>query len=332
VRAAVTGANGFLGSNLVRRLVETGWSVAALVRATSDRTFLDGLDGVEIVGAGLGDAAALVRTFRGADVVFHCAARASDWGPPAEFHESNVRTTERVVAAAADAGCGRLVHIGSTVVYGFGGHVDSDETAPHAPDPFPYCTTKLEGERRATAIARERGLPLAVVRPGNVFGRNDRVTTVHMYKFLLAGKYAHVAGGRPLTCPTYVENLVDAIVLAATAPGAVGEDFIVTDGLRISWREYVDRTCGALGVKPPWLSVPAAPVYGAAAAVEGLWRLARSATPPAITRYRIRQVRRDYHFSIAKARRLLEWAPRVGLDEALARTAAWYRETAGMRS
>jgi len=324
VKAIITGANGFVGSNLARRLLEEGWDVAGIVRKTSDLTFLSGL-GLHLTDIGLESTDQIARAFDGADVVYHCASRASDWGPIDVFRESNVENTRRVMLAAAAAGVGRVVYIGSTVVYGFRGHVNTDEVGAKSPATFPYCVTKLEAEWQVEEIARDKGLDYVIIRPGNVFGPYDRVTTIELYKFLLAGKFAHVSGGRALTCPTYVENLIDAIVLAATAANSACEDFIITDGLHITWREYIEKTCEILGAPLPRFSVPAGPVYAAAIVAEGLYKLVGARTPPPITRYRISQVRNNYHFSIEKARRLLDFEPRVGLDEAIRRTAQWYR-------
>jgi len=324
MKAVITGANGFVGSNLARRLLADGWSVAGIVRKTSDLSFLRGLD-VELLDLGLEDAGALARAFASADALFHCASRASDWGPMRVFREANVDNTARVMQAAAAAGVGRVVYVGSTVVYGFGGHIDTAEDAPKRPEPFPYCVTKLEAERLVERAAREAKLPCAIVRPGNVFGPNDRVTTIHLYRYLLAGKFVYVDGGRTLTCPTYVGNLVDAMVLAAANAQSGCEDFIITDGLQITWREYIEATCEALGAPPPRHSIPSGPAMAAATAAEFLYKLARAKQPPPITRYRIGQVRRDYHFSIDKARRVLGFEPRVGLRDALARTVEWYR-------
>jgi len=322
--AIITGANGFIGSNLSRRLASDGWRVTGIVRKTSDLSFLRGIE-MELIDAGLEDAGVLGRAFAGADVVFHCAARASDWGSMEVFRRSNVDATRHVLDAAAKAAVRRIVFISSTVVYGFGGHVDTDESAPKRPEPFPYCLTKLEAERLVEQVARQHGIEFAIIRPGNVFGPNDRITMLRLLEFLKRRKFIYVNGGRPLTCPTCVENLVDAIVLAGTKREAANEDFIITDGLRITWREYIEAICRELGVTPPRLSVPGGPVYAAAALVESIWKAAGANDAPVITRYRIGQVRRDYHFSIAKARRLLGFEPKVNLDEAISRTVRWWK-------
>jgi nucleoside-diphosphate-sugar epimerase len=324
MNAVITGANGFIGSNLARRLLRDGWGAAGIVRKTSDLTFLDGL-GFRLSDMGLEDTDAIARAFDGADVVFHCASRTSDWGPMEVFRKSNIDATKNVMRAASAAGVRRVVYVGTVAVYGFLGNVDTDEAAPKRPALLPYCVTKLEAERQVEKIARDEGLEYVIVRPGIVFGPRDRVTTIGLYKFLLAGKFAYINGGRPLTCPTYVENLVDALVLAGEREEAACGDFIITDGLRITWREYVTKTCEALGAPMPRHSLPAGPVYAAAVAAESVYRLFGAKNPPAITRYRISLVRNDFHFSIGKARRRLGFEPKVDLEEAIRRTAEWYR-------
>jgi nucleoside-diphosphate-sugar epimerase len=135
----------------------------------------------------------------------------------------------------------------------------------------------------------------------------------------------YISRGRPLTCPTYVENLIDAILLAIDRKDTVGETFIITDGLEITWKEYMDKIAEKLGVRRPLFSVPYPVAYSAAAVCEAILKLFRSKKPPIITRYRIANVGKDYHFSIKKARAKLGFQPRVSLDEGMERTVEWYK-------
>ncbi len=323
-KTVLTGANGFLGSTLSRRLLDENLRPIGIVRETSDLSFLDGVN-LDLKTIGLRNPDSLVEVFSGADVVFHCASRTSDWGPMEAFWTANVEHTERVVRAAARADVSRLVYVGSTVVYGFGGHRNTDETAPKQPDSFPYCVTKFEAEKRIRKLGRENGLPYTIIRPGNVYGPRDRVTSTKLFPHLENGTYVHVNGGNPLTCPTYVGNLVDSLLLAARSEEAVNRGYIVTDGLQVSWKEYIDRICECLEVPPPEWSVPSWLVYPAASGLETFYRWCGKEHPPPITRYRIRQVSRDYHFSIDRARNELGYEPRVELDEGISRTVDWYR-------
>jgi nucleoside-diphosphate-sugar epimerase len=188
--------------------------------------------------------------------------------------------------------------------------------------PFAYCESKKQAEREVFAS----GLEVTAIRPGNVFGPRDHTFIDKYAQALEQGKGGYVGGGRSWTCPAYVENLADAIALACFEPGAAGEAFLVTDGLDIDWRTFTEKLADELGVKRPGLSIPFWLAYPLAAVMEGAYRVVGAANSPLLTRYRVCNGGRDYHFSIAKARRVLKYEPKVGLEEALRRTVRWYRE------
>ena len=123
-----------------------------------------------------------------------------------------------------------------------------------------------------------------------------------------------INNGNALTCPTYIENLTDALWLAATKEEAIGETFIISDGLDISWGQFIEKICHQLQVPAPTISINFKLAYGLATLVEGIYKLFRIKNAPPITRYRICNAGRDYHFSIEKARNLLGYSPCVDLD------------------
>lgn len=324
MRAFVTGANGFLGANLVRRLLAEGHDVRGFVRPTSDLSFLDGT-GVDLVRGSLSEVADLARAAAGCDVFFHVAGLSSDWAPWTDFFRANVLGARSAARAARDAGAGRLVHVSSAAVHGFSGYRDRGEDDPSPPSPFPYVETKRRGEAAVVEALEKDGPECVVVRPGNVYGPYDRVTMRPMLKAMESGFMGVLDGGRRLTCPVYVDNLVDAMLLAAEHPAAAGRAYLVTDGLEITWREYVDALASALDLPPPRLSVPVPLARTLARAFESVYRAAGVLrTAPPLTLYRVANGGTDYHFSIARARRELGFAPRVSLTEACRRTAAWF--------
>ncbi len=318
----VTGANGFIGSHACERFLAAGHRVRGLVRRTSDLSFLDGLDVERVVGD-VTDAATLRAAVEGVEVVVHVAGFASDWGPRAKFLAVNLGGTTNVAEAAAAAGVRRLVHVSSASVHGFSGFRGATEDAPTPKTPFPYVESKRRAEEWLSGFARSSPVETTVIRPGNVFGPRDHTFVEKYAAALVSGSIGYVSKGRRWTCPTYVENLADALVLAAFVPAARGETFLVTDGLEIDWRTFTERLAGLLSVEAPRLSVPFAVGYPLAATCEALWHLFRAANPPLLTRYRICNGGRDYHFSVEKAKRLLSWAPAVPFDVALERTAEW---------
>ncbi|MCU0728462.1 MAG: NAD-dependent epimerase/dehydratase family protein [Planctomycetes bacterium] len=316
----VTGSNGFIGSNLVRRLLADGHEVSGLVRPDSDLSFVEGVEYRRVAGD-LADLAALRAGAAGAEVVFHVAALASDWGSYRTFYRTNVEGTAHVLAVARDCGVRRVVHVSSTVVHGFTGFFDRSEDDPQPPSRYPYVETKRLAEGLLFAA---EGVEVTAIRPGNVFGPRDRVTSLPLLTALRKGAMGVLDGGRRFTCPTYVENLIDALVLAAVVPGAAGRAYLVTDGLAITWREFTDALADAIGVPRPKLSLPVPIARLAAAAMEGVWAGMGALKPPPLTRYRVANGGTDYHFSVKRARAELGWAPRVGLSEAVRRTAEWF--------
>jgi len=321
----ITGVNGFIGSHVAVRLLACGHRVRGLVRSTSDLRFIRRLD-VDLRPGDVTDRDSLARAADGVDVVVHVAGLASDWGPYERFHRVNVLGTRCVAETAHTAGVRRLVHISTTALHGFSGFRDADETYPMPETGFPYCETKKVAERWLSGYMRSTPMEITVIRPGNVYGPRDHTFVGKYLDALRDGRIAYVDGGTHWTCPTYVENLAEAIRLACFDPAAAGEAFIVTDGLAIDWRTFTEKLAGELGVPGPGRSVPYWMAYTAAAAMEAAWRLVGSAAPPLLTRYRISNGGRDYHFSTEKARRVLRYEPPVGLDEAVRRTVNWYRQ------
>jgi len=330
LKSFITGINGFIGSNLAARLIKEGQEVSGLVRKTSDLSFLKGLK-VKLFFGDLSSRTLLDKATEGVDIVYHVAGLASDWGPIELFRKINVEGTKNLLKSSLESGVKRFVFISSTAVHGFGGFHNATEDFPKTPTIFPYCITKREAEDLVNRFHKERGLPTLIIRPGNVFGPKDRTTFVKMAELLEKGQMVYINRGKPLTCPTYIENLVDAILLAVNREDTVGETFIITDGLEITWKEYIDKIAEKLGVRRPLLSIPYSLAYSAGAVCEAILKLLRSKRPPIITRYRIANVAKDYHFSIEKAKIKLGYQPRVSLDEAMERTVKWYKNNSRYR-
>jgi nucleoside-diphosphate-sugar epimerase len=330
MRVFITGINGFIGSNLAARLIGEGQEVSGLVRKTSDLSFLEGLT-VKLFFGDLSNRALLDKVTQGVDVVYHVAGLASDWGSMELFRKINVEGTKNLLESSLKSEVKRFIFISSAAVHGFGGFQNATEESQKTATIFPYCITKMEAEDLVNRFHRERGLPTLIIRPGNVFGPKDRTTFVKMAELLEKRQMVYISRGRPLTCPTYVENLLDAILLAVNRKDTVGETFIITDGLKITWKEYFDKIAEKLGVRRPLFSIPYPIAYSAAAVCEAILKLLRSKRPPIITRYRIANAGKDYHFSIEKARAKLGYQPRVSLDEAMERTVKWYKSNSKYR-
>jgi nucleoside-diphosphate-sugar epimerase len=325
MRVLVTGANGFLGSALVRRLLRDGHEVRAFARSRQRAENVADLP-LEVVYGDVVDPESLRSAMGDIEVVHHVAGLASDWAPLSAFESVNVTGVENVLTAARATGVRRVVHISSAAVHGFAGYRDRRESDPTPPTPFPYVETKRRGEEIALAAHADGGPEVVVMRPGNVYGPRDGVTSIHLLRAMRSGTMGVIDGGRYLTCPAYVENVVDAVALAATVPDAAGRAYLVTDGLEITWSEWLAEMARAMGIAPPRLSVPKRLAEGLAAVCEGVWRTFRIRRAPPLTRYRVANGGHHYHFSIERARDELGWEPHVDVAEACRRTVAWFEE------
>ncbi len=322
----VTGANGFIGSNLCRHLLAHGYEVVALVRPSGDRRFLADRPDLRIVEGDITDRASLERAMKGIEVVHHVAGHASDWGSWPAFRAANVEGVRNVLEAARTAGVRRVVHLSSVSVYGFPGGVDLTEDTPFVPRPHDrYIATKVEGERLAMG-GNGHGIEVTAVRPGGVYGANDRTTTAKLAPALESGRFGFVDGGRHVMAPCHVDNLADMMRLAGGSPAAPGEAFNAMDAGRVTWRQFIGWMCEDLGCPLPRLSLPGPLVWPLAVAMEGVGKAVGMRESPPLNTYRLRAVMRDSHYSTAKAGRLLGWRPAVSTRDGVADAVAWYRD------
>jgi nucleoside-diphosphate-sugar epimerase len=316
----VTGATGFVGGRLVAALAERGHRVRALTRRATDFEALEA-SGAEVVRGDLADPASLVRAAEGVSLVFHAAARVSDWGPRETFLAANVEGTRNLVAACREAGVARLVHLSSLTVLGLprDGRLVDERTPPARPARGDFYTeSKLAGERivrEAHGIGR---LETTVVRPGAIWGPGDPNVVPRIVRLLRRGAMPYVGDGRNLVGLVHVENLVRGLLLAGSVPAAAGEVFHVTDDEEITAREAIDGIADALGVARPRFSIPFPVVLAVAALVEGTARALRLRPPPPLTRYGARFVACHARYALAKARLELGYEPAVSFREGVA--------------
>lgn len=313
----LTGATGLVGSHVAEEALRRGHHVKALVRASSDTTHLDAL-GVEKVAGDLEDTDALRRGVSGADWVINCAAKVGDWGPLEEFRRLNVAALRLLLDAASEAGVERFVHVSSLGVYEGRDHHGTDETVPTAAQALDgYTRSKVEAEALALSYVKDRDLPLTVVRPGFIYGERDRTVLPKLLNSLRSGVFRYFGSGdQALNC-IYVKNLVHAIFLAAESPAAVGEVFNVTDGRRVSKREFVGRVAELAGLKPPKAKIPLWLARFLANVMEGVAIRRGSTTPPLVNKARYKFLGLNLDFSVEKARRVLGYDPPFTTEEGL---------------
>ncbi|HEV8629933.1 MAG TPA: NAD-dependent epimerase/dehydratase family protein [Thermoanaerobaculia bacterium] len=242
-RVLVTGASGFVGGRLAERLaLQHGARVRVLVRGVAGAARVARLP-VELLRGDVTDATAMAEATAGCDVVFHCAYGTS--GSQKRRAWVNRVGTRRVLAAAA-AGVQRVVHLSTLMVYGQTGDGDLDETAPRRRFGNPYSDSKLAAEREAMAWARAGRAPVVVLQPTAVYGPWGGVWTAQPLQALRSGRWILVDDGAGTANAVYVDDLVSAMLLAATREGVVGEAFLVSGPEPATWRELYGRFAAML--------------------------------------------------------------------------------------
>lgn len=325
MKVLVTGANGFVGAILCRKLIERGDRVVGLVRKTSDLSLLEHVPVRLIVGS-LEDRASLSHAVQNVKIVYHTAAAVSDWGTLEMFRRINVDGTRSLIEAAVEAGVKRFVYVSSVAVHSFIGTSDLNEDAPQFPSPFPYVQSKREAEKLVMAYHRQGNIQVTIVRPGDVYGPGDRVSLLKMAPLLERGIMGTINGGRALGAFAYVENLVDGMILVGTRSEAIGQAYVITDGIKLTWKDYFEKLTRALEVHRPRYSINGHLAYGLASVLEWIYRTLRIRSRPLLTRYVVRHAMGDFHFRIDKAKKELGYQPRINIDEAIQATADWYQK------
>jgi len=322
--ALVTGATGFVGSAVLRTLLDDGYKVRALARAASPRANLAGLD-VEVVEGDLSDPASLARAIGGARYLLHVAADYRLWArDPEEIVRNNLTGTRAIMSAALSAGVERVVYTSSVATLGFRSDgAPSDETLPLTAETAigAYKRSKVLAERMVERMIADEGLPAVIVNPSTPIGPRDikPTPTGRIIVEAATGKIpAFVDTGLNLV---HVDD-VAAGHLLAVKHGVIGERYIL-GGEDVSLRQMLTDIAGMAGRKPPTVNLPRAPLYPLAVLMEAFGQI--TGKEPMLTRDALKMASHRMFFSSAKAARELGYTARPyreGLSDAL----DWFRQ------
>lgn len=317
----VTGAGGFTGGALARRLAEKGYEVRGTVRQSGDTSLLEKA-GVEVISGDIGNLDDVKRMVAGCTHVFHIAALFRRAGvPDSEYRRVNVGGTRFLLDSAHEAGVKRFIHCSTIGVCGHISNPPANEDTPYNPGDI-YQVTKMEGEKLALNYFRSGQMNGLVVRPASIYGPGD-LRLLKLFRMINSGRFVIVGSGKPMFHTVYIDDLVDGFLLAMETDILNGDVFIIAGGEYVPLNELFNMIADTLGVKPPRVRVPAWPVQMLGSVMEKIC-IPLGISPP-IYRRRVDFFTKSRAFDISKAKSMLGYSPRVSLADGLARTAAWYR-------
>ena len=316
-RALVTGANGFVGTRMVDRLLHRRVGVRALVRQRLPKG--PAPVGLERVHGDVTRVESLLAAMAGCDVVFHCA-----WGGESldDARLVNVEGTRNVIEAAAAAGVRRVVHLSTMAVHGDDLPAVLTEDAPMITRGDAYGVSKAEGEQLALELGAARGVEVVALRPTLVYGPGAPLWVVGYLERVKLEQVALVNGGTGLANLIFVEDLVDAMCAAADAPSAAGTASLVSGEHPITWAEYLGYFARMCRKPLP----PAVPLWRARLEMQVL-RVYGVLTqrPRRLQGMDVRLMAQRTMVSIERAHEVLGWSPRTSIDDGMAVCEAWLR-------
>lgn len=331
MKALVSGATGFLGGALSRRLHNMGWDVTALGRNTSK---LDQLkrEGIRAHRLDLKEKGDMVNACKEQEIVFHCAALPSPWGNFEEFYQANVIGTRNIIRGCEEHKVKRLVYVSTPSIYfGYSSRINVRETAP-LPEPVSnYAATKLLAEQEMDE-AFARGLAVIAIRPRAIFGPGDTVIFPRLIPRLRSGRLPILGDGENLVDLTYIENVVDALLLCVNSPaGTLGKKYNISNDEPIKLWDLIKRICTDLNLPVPKRKLSYQTAMAAASTLEAIFTLIPTHPEPPITRMSISMMANSTTLDINAAKSELGYQPKISIAEGFGKFMQWWKETESLR-
>jgi dihydroflavonol-4-reductase len=326
MRLLVTGGTGFIGSHLAEEGRRRGAEVVVLglTDRPEERANVELLtrQGVKVLSGSITDPDLCGQAVRGATHVFHLAVAMREGGKADEFFESvNLEGTRRLLEAAAKGGVKRFVYCSTIGIYGHRAPGITREDSPLAPGNI-YERTKVAAEGLVREFSRSHRLPFTILRPADVYGPRDQ-RLLKLFKGVSRGRFPLFGSGSGRRHMVYVDDVVSAFFRACERDEALGQSMIVAGPRACTLRELIEAVRHATGSRRFGVRLPLAPMLAVAAVVEDVSQ--RLKVDPPIYRRRMDFFWSDSEFDTARARKVLEWEPRVELDEGVGRTLEDYR-------
>jgi nucleoside-diphosphate-sugar epimerase len=322
MKVLVTGATGFVGSNLTKKLVESGYEVKVLVRDKSNTSYLESL-GVEVIRGDILDVAVVEEAVKECQHVYHLAAQMLQGGISKKiYYTANVKGTKNVAHAAIKANVKRFVHASSAGVYGIITHPPVDENTTPNPSSA-YRESKFLAEQTVLSYHQKEGLPLVIARLPGVIGPGS-LTWLGLVRAISKKNFRIIGTGENYDHLGYISDVVDGLYLCAKTQGIEGESYNIAADEAIKVRDLVDIIAKELGIGNSISSLPVAPYRAFNFVAEKVYKYS-GLELPGVHRYPLFLANKI--LNISKAQKQLGYSPKVGNEEAIQKMVRWYQES-----
>ncbi len=321
MKALVTGGGGFLGSAIVRQLLERGDEVITLQRGDYPKLREWG---VHTIRGDLVDKQVIMDAAKDCDIIFHVAAKAGVWGDYDEYYRANVLATYNVIEACRQHDINYLVYTSTpSVVFDGENEVDINESTPYTRKFFnAYQRTKAEAEQQVLA-ANSETLKTVALRPHLIWGPGDPHLVPRLISRARAGKLKLVGDGLNKVDSCYVDNAALAHRLAAEElmqdGKCAGKAYFISNGEPLTMFELINRILACAKLRPVEQTIPTGLAYAVGMILEGIYKLLRMKDEPLMTRFVARQLSTSHWFDLTAAKNDFGYHPTISIDEGMQR-------------
>ena len=305
----VTGASGFIGNALVKRLIIEGYKVKALIHKTKPKNYEKNVD---YINGDITNIESMKPIFKDIDIVFHCAALVKDYGPKSNFYKINLDGTKNLVKLSEEFGIKKFIFL-SHIRY------ESENSTGH------YSKTKALAEKYLFEKYSQNGFPVIIICPGNVYGPGATTWVLRPLKSIQKNRFSLIDNGAGIFLHTYIDNLLDAIIASLNKKEALGKKFDITDGDNdTTWGEYfnlIAKITGKAKIKRNMLKKTAFLISKIMIFLNMVFKIEPWVTPMAV-----RVLTNNNSVSIKNARNLLGYEPKIDFHEGMKHVESWLRK------
>jgi len=303
----VTGASGFIGQSIVKKLLQGGYSVTALLLPQEPQSLAAG---TTIVRGDVTRPETLAGKIKGTDAIIHLAGVVGfqTWKNCLAINRDG---TANIAREAMSSGVRRFIHMSSVSVYGRTPHVPIREDFPLKKIGDPYGDTKIDGENILREPEGQGKLDLTIIRPTVVYGPGESKFLPTLLDNLRGGKFRIIGDGEQPVDLIHIDDLAAFVLRVIQEPRTIGRTYNMTNLNNPSWNEMVKMLCSELGIPAPRKHIPYKTAYRVARISEAISGL--TGKPPRLSRYSVRLVGRPYHYLVDAARQELDFTPSIDL-------------------